>query len=245
MFSFVMGRHISYALDHNLELAFTEIRAYFRNSSPGYNLDKKLEKYIQLTGDIALLKQCCEDVKSAKCWSAIKILLKLDKEVDFCIARAKEYLDIDLEESNKFYLWDALGVLFQQNRKEAIVYYYSLLNEDHMSRMYYSNYSAVDYDTFEKIFFKTYKKDSDKSVFNDSGRFMSAYVNNLSKDEKSYTKTKEVLNSIKAKLNKEEHDSELFYINILIDNCETSYINSKSKPMKFTDALRKVEEIIN
>lgn len=245
MFSFVMDRHVSYALDHNLELSFTEIRTYFINSSSGYNLDKKLEKYIQLTGDIALLKQCCQDVTSPKCWLAIKILLKLDKEVNFCISKAIEYLNINLEDSNKFYLWDALGVLFQQNRKEAILYYYSLLNEDHMSRMYYSNYSAVDYDTFEKIFFKTYSKDSGKSVFNDSAEFMSSYVSNLSKNDESYTKTQNVLNSIKNKLNKEEHDSELFYINILIDNSTTSYINSKSKPMKFKEALRKVEEIIN
>ncbi|MFV8344463.1 NACHT domain-containing protein [Flavobacterium sp. ZB4P13] len=245
MFSFVMDRHVSYALDHNLELAFTEIRNYFSNSSLGYNLDEKLEKYIQLTGDIALLKQCCEDVKSPKCWSAIKILLKLDKEVNFCITKAIEYLNINFEDSNKFCLWDALGVLFQQNRKEAIVYYHSLLNEDHLSRMYYSNYSAVDYDTFEKIFFETYKKDSGKSVFNDSAEFMSSYVTNLSKDAENYTKTQKVLNSIKNKLNKEEHDSELFYINILIDNSTMSYINSKSKPMKFEEALRKVEEIIN
>lgn len=244
MFSFVMDRHLSYALDHNLSLAFPKIRNYFKDNNPGYNLDEKLEKYIELTGDLALLKECCEDVKSLKCWSAIKILLK-NKEADFCIAKAIEYLDIKLEDSNKFYLWDALGVLFQQNRKEAIVYYYSLLKEDRMSQMYYSNYSAVDYDTLEKLFFKTYGKDSEKSVFNDSGAFLSSYVSNLSKDDESYNKTKKVLFDIKAKLNKEDHDTELFYINILIDNSKTSYINSKSKPMNFEDALRKVEEIIN
>jgi hypothetical protein len=245
MFSFVADRHVNYALKHNLKLTFPFIRTYFKGKSPSYNLDNNLEKYFELTEDIDLLKECCEDVKNHLCWSAIKILLKLKEEVDFCVKKAIEYLDFNLEDSNKFYLWDALGVLFQQNRKEAIVYYYSLLNEDHMSRMYYSNYSAVDYDTFEKIFFKTYKKDSGKSVFNDSAEFMSSYVSNLSKDDESYTKTQKVLNSIKNKLSKEEHDSELFYINILIDNSTTSYINSKSKPMKFKEALRKVEEIIN
>jgi len=40
------------------------------------------------------------------------------------------------------------------------------------------------------------------------------YFHTLSKDDESYTKTQNVLNSIKNKLNKEEHDSELFYINI-------------------------------
>lgn len=156
-----------------------------------------------------------------------------------------EYLNIILEDSNKFYLWDALGVLFQQNRKEAIVYYYSLLKEDRMSQMYYSNYSAVDYDTLEKLFFKTYGKESDKSVFNDSGAFLSSYVSNLSKNDESYGKTQKVLFDIKAKLNIKDHDTELFYINLLVDNSKTSYINSKSQPIDFVDVLRKVEEIIN
>jgi hypothetical protein len=244
MFKSVMDRHVSYALNHNLNLTFPQIRNYFKDNFPRFNLDAKLEKYIELTGDFELLKECCEDVKTPKCWSSIKILLKLNKEVDFCIAIAIEYLEVDLEYSNKFYLWDALGVLFQQNRKEAIVYYYSLLKEDRMSQMYFSNYSAVDYDTLEKLFFKTYGKESDKSVFNDSGAFLSSYISNLSKDDESYDKTQKVLFDIKAKLIKEFHDTELFYINLLIDNSKTSYINSKSKPMSFTDALRKVEEII-
>ncbi|MFN4149505.1 MAG: NACHT domain-containing protein [Candidatus Sericytochromatia bacterium] len=245
MFSTVIDRHVKYALRHNLKQTFPRIRTYFIESVPGYNLDKVLEEYIDLTGDIELLKECCEDSKTPKCWLAIKILLKLEKEVDFCISKAIEYIECDREDTNKFYLWDALGVLFQQNRKEAIFYYYSFLNVDYVSRMNYSNYSAIDYDTFEKIFFKTYGKDSEKSSFNDSAEFMSSYINNLSKDDESYSKTQIVLNSIKSKLNEEEQDSALFYINILIDNSTTSYINSKSKPMKFKEALLRVEEIIN
>jgi hypothetical protein len=37
MFSFVMDRHVNYALAHNLILSFSEIRNYFINISPGYN----------------------------------------------------------------------------------------------------------------------------------------------------------------------------------------------------------------
>ena len=245
MFSTVIDRHVKYALRHNLKHTFPMIRTYFIESVPGYNLDRVLEEYIDLTGDIELLKECCEDSKTPKCWLAIKILLKLEKEVDFCISKAIEYIESAIEDTNKFYLSDALGVLFQQNRKEAIFYYYSFLNVDYVSRMNYSNYSAVDYDTFEKIFFKTYEEHSGKSAFNESAEFMSSYINNLSKDDESYTTTQSVLYSIKRKLNKVEHDSELFYINILIDNSTTSYINSKSKPMKFKEALLRVEEIIN
>ena len=247
MFISVMDRHVSYALKHNLSQAFPEIREYFKNNHPGYNLDDKLERYLELTGDIELLKECCEDVKSPKCWSAVKILLKESKEGEFCIIKAKEYLDIIVEDNDKYYLSNALGVLFQENREEAIIYYCSFLQEDRMSQNNYSNYSVADYITLEKIFYKTYgkDKDSERSVFNDSGAFLSSYVSNLSKDNKNFEKTQEVLHSIKAKLNKEDHDGELFYINILIDNSKTSYINSKSKPMKFEEALRKVEEIMN
>ncbi len=62
------------------------------------------------------------------------------------------------------------------------------------------------------------ERESDKSVFNDSRAFLSSYVSNLSQDDKSYGKTQKVLFDIKAKLNKEENYTELFYINILIDN---------------------------
>jgi hypothetical protein len=247
MFISVIDRHVSYALKHNLIQAFPEIREYFKNNHPGYNLDEKLQKYIELTGDIELLKECCEDVKSPKCWSAIKILLQLNEEIDFCIIKAIEYLDIILENNDKYYLSNALGVLFQNNRGEAIIYYCSFLQEDRMSQNNYSNYSVADYITLEKIFYKTYgkDKDSERSVFNDSGVFLSSYVSNLSKDDENYDKTQKTLEEIKAKLNKKENDNELFYINILIDNSKTSYINSKSKPMKFEEALRKVEEIMN
>lgn len=74
---------------------------------------------------------------------------------------------------------------------------------------------------------------------------MSSYVSNLSKNDESYGKTQKVLFDIKAKLNIKDHDTELFYINLLVDNSKTSYTNSKSQPIDFVDVLRKVDEIIN
>lgn len=244
MFSYVKERHVNHVIRYKLEKAYPEVRDYFSEIKSGYNLDEKLEAYIDLKKDTELLKECCENVEEPKCWSAVKILLKLNKEADFCAAKSIEYLDISLSGGNKFYIWEALAVLFQLNRKEAIVYYTSFIAEDKMSENYYSNYAVEDHQTFEKLFFKTYEKDSKRSVFNNSGAFLSSYVINLSKEEKSYGRMKKVLLTMKSKLNKEEHDSELFYINILIDNCEASFINSKSKPMTFEEALAKVNKIM-
>lgn len=245
LFNFVKERHVNYVLRNKLKPAYAEVRNYFIEIKPGYNLEEKLEAFIDLKADTELLKECCKNVEEPKCWSAVKILLKLNKERDFCASKAIEYLDISLSGENKFYVWDSMSVLFQLNRKEAIVYYSSFIGEDRVVEAYYSNYDVEDYKTFEKIFFKTYGKNAETSYFNNSGAFLSSYVINLARKEASYNKIKEVLHSIKSKLNLKEHDSELFYINILIDNCETSYINSKSQPMSFEEALKKVNKIMN
>lgn len=245
LFNFVKERHVNYVLRNKLKPAYAEVRNYFIEIKPGYNLEEKLEAFIDLKADTELLKECCKNVEEPKCWSAVKILLKINKEADFCASKAIEYLEVSLAGENKFYLWDAMSVLFQLNRKEAIVYYSSFIAEDRVVEAYYSNYDVEDYATFEKIFFKTYGKNAKTSYFNNSGAFLSSYVINLARKEASYSKIKEVLYSIKSKLNMKEHDSELFYINILIDNCEASYINSKSLPMSFEEALKKVNKIMN
>ena len=50
-----------------------------------------------------------------------------------------------------------------------------------------------------------------------------------------------MLNSVKVKLNKDEYDTELFNIYLLIDNSKMCLIISKS--IKFNEALRKLEEM--
>ncbi|MNR47667.1 hypothetical protein D3C85_1667980 [compost metagenome] len=60
----------------------------------------------------------------------------------------------------------------------------------------------------------------------------------------SYAKTQEVLRGIKDKLIQENSDTRLFNINLLIDNSKNSYINSKSVPLTFKEALNKAESII-
>lgn len=243
-FEFVRERHINYALELNLREVFPEIREYILSLDDGYNLDYILKKFRELTGDTELLQECCENITSRKCWSAIKILLEKEEKMDFCIAKAIEYLDLKIELHNSYHTSDALQVLFSYNRKEAIVYYASFLKCDLSYLSYSTTYSIEDYVSLEKLFFGIYKP-TDRNKFNNNDTFLNAYVSNLSESEEGYNKMQKFLKDIRGRLNNEDHDSELFHLNLLIDHSTHGYINSKSKSMKFERALKKVEEIIS
>lgn len=251
MFSFVTDRHVSYALEHKLEDTFSFIRNYFKGKSPSYNLDSKLEKYIELTQDFGLLKECCEDVNNHICWSACDILMKLNKkERDFCKEKAIEYLELKVEEDKKHFLSQALGILFELNCREVLNYVLKSPEQDLLSwvnESKFSNYSIIeDYNILEKLFYMIYNKDVDEIKSSSYISFFNRYVFNLSKaSDESYSKIQQIFLGIKSKLTSEISDNQLFYVNHLIENSTKSYINSKSKPMKFDEALRKVEEIIN
>ena len=244
LFRFVLDRHIDYALKNNLKEVFFKIREYFLNQKPGYNLDDKLELYLNLTDDIDLLKDCCSDINNPICWSAIK-LLTLRKEEKFCITKSLEYLNQEENLRKDYYVSNAMWVLFHFKSMKALECYLDLLNFDFHS-INFSDYSAIeDYSILETLFFKIYKEVYDKPDFSHGTSFFDAYVSNLSKkDEESYTETQNTLLSIKEKLIKENSDTRLFNINLLIDNSKNSYINSKSVPLTFKEALSKVESIL-
>lgn len=242
MFYGAVERHIDFALNHNLQEVFPEIREYLKEQGPDSNFEKRLEKYFELTGDIELIKECCADVSSHKCWPAINILTKLGRETDFCVSKAIDYLELPVDDK-RYYVSEALLLLFQQNRKEAVVYYAAMLKHDLTHLAYQTNYSVADYKSLEEMFFEIYGYGPDRNKFNNSSDFLTAYVSNLSESDQGYENTQKVLNKIKEKLNKKDHDSELFHIHALLDQSTNGYINSKSKSMNFTNALQKAEEI--
>jgi hypothetical protein len=192
-----------------------------------------------------LLKNCCNDVSSHKCWFVIAVLLKRGQEIDFCVGKAIEYLDLPIDVSLKYHISEALLLLFQQNKKEAIIYYASLLKDDLSHLAYHSNYSVANYEILEEMFFEIYSRGPERNRFNNSEAFLTSYVSNLSETDEGYKDTQRVLNNIKKKLNKIDHDTELFQVHLLLDHSTNGYINSKSKSMKFENALQKVEEIIS
>jgi hypothetical protein len=94
-------------------------------------------------------------------------------------------------------------------------------------------------------FSKSNMGNRDEIGFSGVSNFLTTYISNLSKTDDGHDKAMTELNEIKTKIENTEIDNGLFYINILIDDCQNSYINSKSKPLSFNDALIKVEEILS
>nr|WP_294929435.1 hypothetical protein [uncultured Flavobacterium sp.] len=240
--------HIQYALDNNLNTAFSKIREYFLLPSYNYNIEKKLEQYINLTEDVQLLKNLCLEVTNHKCWSSLKILMDLKIERDFCTQKAVEYLDTEIEDEKNYYSSTALSILFELNSVSAIKYVSEFLSKDKLpslSQISYSNYNIVeDFSILKTLFDKIYTGDSEGLGLSGLGNFMPAYVSNLSKNKENYDLTQVELNKIKIQYQKQNLDNELFHINHLIDKSKISYIHSQSKALTFSEALQKVEEIV-
>lgn len=249
LFSFLLDKHIQYALDNNLMETFLKIREYFLMEDFNHNLDKQLEQYFKLTNDILLLKELCSDFTSHKTWSAIKILMDSKIEEDLCVKKAIEYLETEIGDEKNYYYSNALAILFELKSLEALKYFNLFLNLDNIPSLKESsfvNYDIIEnYNILEDLFNRIYMGDRDKIGYSGVSNFLTTYISNLSRTEDGHDKTMSKLKEIKTKIEKTEIDNGLFYINILIDDSQNSYINSKSKPLSFNEALIKVEEILN
>lgn len=248
LFSFLLDKHIQYALDNNLTKTFPKIREYFLMEEYGGNIDKKLEQYISLTNDIELLKELCIEIKSHNCWNSLKLLMNSKIEKNFCEEKAVQYLNLNIDDEKNYYYSSALAILFELNSSQALKYVFSFLDLDKspsLNQSSYTNYDIIeDYSFLNNLFNKIYAGDRDSIGFSGLGDFMTIYVSNLSKKKDSYILTQTELKNIKNRFEKLNNDNELFYVNQLIDNSKKSYINSQSKALNFNEALLKVEEII-
>ncbi len=244
LFSISLNKHIEYAINNNLIEAFETIREYLLDFKNNYINDNVFEKYIMLTQDYILLKELSSDIDNYICWVSIKLLTQNKKEKELCIQKSIAYLN---QSNSKLYYSNALGILFHFNHPKAIEHFYSLISED-ITPFYngteYANYTIENYELLENIFIAIYVDQEEKFKFGNHFNFFNLYVSNLSKNYDSYLKTQEVLIKLKEEMENRGSDSGIFYINQQIDNSKNSYINSKSKPMSFEEALKKVEEII-
>lgn len=247
--TFVLDKHINYALEKELKLSFPVIRRYLLTEGREYNFKTKLLTFYKIEKDIELLKECCVNINSFKAWDSISILLEEGLERKFCTEKAVCYLENFENDSNKYFVSNALNVLFQLRSIKATEYYFKFLNADLYDRAYanyFVNYDVIeDYKVLESFFERIYLDNNFDRIFSNAANFLDQYIFNLSREDESYNKVQNVLLSIKGKLLKNSNDRGIFQINLLIDNSNNSYINSKSKPLSFSSALKKVEEILN
>lgn len=243
LYGSVKSKLIGYALDNGLVKVLPKVKEYFQKNDSIYNEDKKLEKYIDITNDISLLKELCIDITNRACWSSIRILLKKELEKSFCIDKAIEYL----ESTESTYVPDALNILFKWNDLRALHYYSKFIDDgksDYLKEKYFHSYLVIEnYSILEILYDKIYLGNLERFGLRSAQSFYETYVSNLSKSDDGYTNTQLALNKIKIRLTRDK--KELFYINLLLESSKDSYIASKSEPYDFDSALIKIEEILN
>lgn len=246
---FSLSKHIEYALNENLTEVLPEIRNYFLHKSYKNIDQKKLQKYVELCNNSTeILKELSQDINEYDSWIAINLLMKMEVEEEYCIAKALECLD-RLNRDSYNYKSDAISILFQLNHVAAVKYYFEMLEinfEYSLNNNCYTNYKEIkDYNILEKLFRQAYDpSNSEGRIFSNSTTFLTTYASNLSKEDESYTNVEITLKKLKKEFEIEKNYSNLFYINLLIDSSNNSYINSKSKALNFNEALKKVDDLM-
>lgn len=234
-------KHIKYAIDNNITTVFDEVREYLKSKNSLYSKNNMLKKYISITRDYDLLKECSVDLKDYKAWISIDILIDFEKESEFCIQKALNYLNLD--EVN--YRENAIQTLFRLNYKGALKCLIKLLEKNVILNFGYVNFNKFknveDMKELKTFFHLVYKPEFDKYESHHYRNFFNYLITIFSTKEETFEKIQSILNEIKDDLLNKEKD--LFYINNLIESSLNSYINSKSSIYTLDKALKIVNTL--
>lgn len=240
-----LSKHIEYALLNKLEEVYKTIRKHITNQESVFNDRKKIEDYVLLSKDTSVLKELCIDNDNYLFWNSIDIMLKQSIYIDFCREKAIEYLETDKEK----HIVDALSVLMQLNDAKAFDYVLKSLKKGytpsfHSMGIRFSNFDKINgVQNLIELFDLIYNKEIDQFESSYYRDFYKTIISNLSLNEEGFERIQAILNKIKKSLI--NNDSDLFYINTLIDDSINSYINSKSNPYTFKEAKEKAFSLIS
>ncbi|MGJ8549535.1 NACHT domain-containing protein [Winogradskyella wichelsiae] len=240
LIAFSKSKHLEYAVNNNLTSVFNKVREYFLDENSMYNQSNILEKYVSLTDDIILLKECAINIKEQLTWTSIRILIELKRESDFCSKKAIQYLELNEER----YRVDALQTLFALNNENAFTYLIKLLNEGivpYFSHIKFNNFNNIKNLDDLKVFFNLIYKPEFDDFANTYRNFFNYLINFFSVKEDNFELVQSILFEIKEEL--ETSGSDLFNINRLIHDSLDSYINSKSAIYTFNKALSTVNSL--
>jgi len=238
-----MSKHIDYALSNQLKQTYSVIRKFFINGKSIFNERNKLEDYIEFTKDTSILIDLCIDNENYIFWNSIDIMIKLGIETSFCIDKAIEYLESENERFNV----DALKVLVALNNPKAFSF---ILKSLRIGLVYsfhgiaFSKFNNIDKkEDLIELFDLIYNKEIDQFESSYYKEFYKSIIVNLSITDEEFTQIQIILNKIKQSLIKTKSD--LFYVNLLIDDSINSHINSKSKPYSLRCAKEKALSLIS
>ncbi|MDV3704706.1 MULTISPECIES: NACHT domain-containing protein [Elizabethkingia] len=249
--------HIEYAIENKLKEAYGAIEENFLNDRFIYSQKDFLSKYIELIPkgeQIIFLEKCCTEIDSYLCWKAVEVMIEKKLNEKFILDIANQYI---AEKKDTFIFGsDALTVLFYCSAEGTLLTYSGLLRafsqtvredyRDDYNIKDISNYKRLDelpmlVEIFEIAYDENLKKDT--FDFHHSQNVLKALVSSLSDTEKGYKEIQTLLYNLKSKIS--DNDSKLFYVNMLIDDSQSSYYVSISKPFTFKEAKNYLEYIEN
>lgn len=239
---FSLSYHLQYALKNKLVNTFPRIEKYILSDNNYVDSPGLLKEYFAITNDIEFVIKCSEDTSKYICWTAIDILIEEDLEKELCITRANEHLS---SASDK-YQSNALKVLFIFNESNALQYYMELIKNRNLDIPIEGSYSKYDY--FESIetigiLYEIIVENGIRNIgFHNVYDFLKNYVSNLSKKPNLFPLIQAELLSKKEKFSALGQD--VFYINLLIEDSKTSYINAESRPLKLHRAIKLTDQLM-
>jgi len=250
--NFMFKKHINYALENELKDSYTSIKVFFSKNKCLYSGDKLYYKYLDLTKDADLISENLSIEKPYTYWSTVKYLIENVENIEEYKSRLIEGAKNQFNESETEFLNDALKVLFFFKDENAIEYYMQILDRKltrSIAISFYSEYDLLkdnDFSIIKKLYLKLKEIKRDSFEYSYANTFVTTYISNICENEDSFNQIMEILNSIKLEYEKDkiENDTDLFYINLLIDAITNNFINKLSKPLSFDEALIKANEIM-
>lgn len=244
---FTMTSHVRYALDNELSETYNKIKEYILNDKQDVSfLGTLVDKIKNNKEKIQFLKDCCRDINSYLCWSAVKIFKKQNIEGDFILQLANKYLESDKRD----YISYALSIYFYLNTHNAIEKY--LISIEKAKELEFGKTDGYFLEDLEKYnnlkevellgkFFNLLYENTNLDVFDYhySKDVFYKLILNLSKTVEGFNKIIKVFNKLKSDL--KDNDSQLFYINNLLQQAENSYLSSISQGLSFEQSKKKID----
>lgn len=250
MFHLSLDYHIKYVVKNKIEECYPKVGDVILNDK--YTSKDFLGEYVNLlpkNKQIDFLKKCCEDIRSYLCWRAIEILIEKNLDRDFVLDIAKKYLEKKENssemENGKWYISDALNVLFYYNDGEALILYSNLLKEKIDLREDYNIEDINRYNNFEKIevlkdiFRIIYDENLETFDYYNTRQIFLYLVSNFSQSKEGFEETQKLLSEMKTEF---ENDAYQFHLNHYIENSKNAYYNSLSESYTFDKAKEELEK---
>ncbi|WP_181871960.1 NACHT domain-containing protein [Bergeyella zoohelcum] len=244
MFYPTLSEHMEYAIKNKIQECYPKIEEVILSDQ--YTSKDFLVEYVNLldkNAKVAFLKKCCENTNPHLCWQAVGILLDEDLECEYLLNIAKNYLMSEPRE--RWFISNALDVLFHCNDKDAFTLYIQLLKDfksqenvdlrDDYTIKHIDKYHQLDkLDALKEIFEIIYDKQSNEPFdYYHSKQNYSNLIINLSKSKEGYNEIQRVLAEIKEQYF--DYDQK-FYINNYMESSQNSYYSSLSKKYSYQEA---------